>query len=181
MIYATASMVRRNPSRNNIGMLLAVVFYVMCYTEGSLVRANVIDFLPLGPYGVLGFILVMSMALNQQHSDERKAAALAIEEEHRRLETILKTANEGIYILDPDGLLVEANDAFHEEPRTGQVGDRPPACQCLESATRGARCSSASRASEMRAGSRSLRSPIAAAMAACSTLKSTPTSFISVG
>jgi hypothetical protein len=27
----------------------------------------------------------MSMALNQQHSDERKAAALAIEEEHRRL------------------------------------------------------------------------------------------------
>lgn len=112
MIYATASVVRRNPSRNNIGMLLAVVFYVMCYTEGSLVRANVIDFLPLGPYGVLGFILVMSMALNQQHSDERKAAALAIEEEHRRLETILKTANEGIYILDPDGLLVEANDAF---------------------------------------------------------------------
>ena len=35
-----------------------------------------------------------------------------IEQERLRLETILKTASDGIHILDSDGLLVEANDAF---------------------------------------------------------------------
>ncbi|HXP95151.1 MAG TPA: PAS domain S-box protein [Telmatospirillum sp.] len=36
----------------------------------------------------------------------------ATEREHLRLRTILKTASDGIHILDGNGLLVEANDAF---------------------------------------------------------------------
>jgi two-component system sensor histidine kinase/response regulator len=43
---------------------------------------------------------------------ERKLAEQAVERERDRLEAILKTASDGIHILDADGLLVDANDAF---------------------------------------------------------------------
>lgn len=43
---------------------------------------------------------------------ESKAAEQAMVRERTRLETILRTAGDGIHIVDGDGLLVEANDAF---------------------------------------------------------------------
>ena len=43
---------------------------------------------------------------------DRKAADLAMARERTRLETILRTASDGIHILDASGLLVDANDAF---------------------------------------------------------------------
>ena len=43
---------------------------------------------------------------------ERKAAVAAIERERRRLAAILQTASDGIHILEMDGLLVDASDAF---------------------------------------------------------------------
>ncbi len=55
---------------------------------------------------------MMSLVLNKEHNDERKNAEIAIAKEHKKLETILETANDGIYILDKDGVLVLANDAF---------------------------------------------------------------------
>ncbi len=42
----------------------------------------------------------------------QKAMALEIENERKRLATILKTASDGIHLLDRDGLLIDANDAF---------------------------------------------------------------------
>jgi diguanylate cyclase (GGDEF)-like protein/PAS domain S-box-containing protein len=42
----------------------------------------------------------------------RKEAELAMVRERTRLETILRTASDGIHILDADGLLIEANDSF---------------------------------------------------------------------
>jgi PAS domain S-box-containing protein len=42
----------------------------------------------------------------------RKRAEIIAERERIRLQTILKTASDGIHILDCDGVLVEANDAF---------------------------------------------------------------------
>jgi PAS domain S-box-containing protein len=43
---------------------------------------------------------------------DRRAAARALSRDRTRLETILRMASDGIYILDGNGLLVEANDAF---------------------------------------------------------------------
>jgi PAS domain S-box-containing protein len=43
---------------------------------------------------------------------KRKHAESVAERERVRLETILKTASDGVHILDSDGLLVEANHAF---------------------------------------------------------------------
>ncbi len=42
----------------------------------------------------------------------QKAAEARIENEHKRLATILKTASDGIHLLDHTGRLVDANDAF---------------------------------------------------------------------
>ncbi|MFA6311061.1 MAG: PAS domain S-box protein [Sterolibacterium sp.] len=43
---------------------------------------------------------------------ERKTAEAVIERERSRLDAILKTASDGIHILDTDGLLVDASDSF---------------------------------------------------------------------
>ena len=48
----------------------------------------------------------------QRDISERKAAEAAVESERRRLDAILTTASDGIHIIDTDGLLVDANDAF---------------------------------------------------------------------
>ena len=43
---------------------------------------------------------------------ERKRSAAIVERERMRLQTILKMASDGIHVMDGEGLLVEANDAF---------------------------------------------------------------------
>lgn len=112
LIYTLFLVIRNNPSRNNIAMLLATFFLVASYLEAILVRTGLINFLPLGTFGGLGLIIVMSIILNKEHADERNSAAIAIAKQHKKLETILKTANDGIYVLDKNGVLVQANDAF---------------------------------------------------------------------
>lgn len=112
MLYAMQSLVRRSPTRNNIGMMIALSLFAASYVEAILVRTGILNCLPLGLFGGLGLVIVMSMVLNQEHSEERKAAAQAIEREHTRLATILETASDGIYIIDRNGLLIDANDAF---------------------------------------------------------------------
>lgn len=49
---------------------------------------------------------------NVRDISERKLAEAKVERERNRLAAILKTASDGIHILNFDGLLVEANDAF---------------------------------------------------------------------
>lgn len=47
-----------------------------------------------------------------QREAELKVAIATTEQERRQLEITFKTANDGIYIIDENGLLVDANDAF---------------------------------------------------------------------
>lgn len=54
------------------------------------------------------------VARTLRHAIERKRMERAAERERIRLQTILRTASDGIHILDGDGVLVEANDAFLE-------------------------------------------------------------------
>lgn len=79
MIFALASLVRFNLTYSSVTMLIAACLFTISYVQGALVRLGMIDFLPMGPFGILGFILAMSIVLNQEYSDERKATALATE------------------------------------------------------------------------------------------------------
>ena len=112
LIYSLCRLVYRDPSQNNIAILLATIFLAATYVEAVLVRTGVINFLPLGTFGGLGLIIVMSMVLNKEHNDERNHATAAIARQRSKFENILKTANDGICVLNESGLLVLANDAF---------------------------------------------------------------------
>ena len=61
-------------------------------------------------------LLLMTWERDQQSLIERetelKAAVVETEQERRQLEVTFKTANDGIYIIDENGLLTDANDAF---------------------------------------------------------------------
>ena len=61
-------------------------------------------------------LLLMTWERDQQSLIERetelKAAVVETEQERRQLEVTFKTANDGIYIIDENGLLNDANDAF---------------------------------------------------------------------
>ena len=57
---------------------------------------------------------------------DRRTAELAMARERTRLETLLRTASDGIHMLDADGLLTEANDAFldmlgHDRTAVGRL------------------------------------------------------------
>jgi PAS domain-containing protein len=66
-------------------------------------------------------LLVISLFLMTWERDEHalrvsehelKSAVAMAEQQHRELEVTLRTANDGIYIIDEKGLLIDANDAF---------------------------------------------------------------------
>ncbi|PPC96067.1 sensor domain-containing diguanylate cyclase [Methylotenera mobilis] len=66
-------------------------------------------------------LLVISLFLMTWERDEHalrvsehelKSAVAMAEQQHRELEVTLRTANDGIYIIDENGLLIDANDAF---------------------------------------------------------------------
>ena len=59
----------------------------------------------------VGLVLLGMLVLHRKIS-ERERLERGSERERLRLQTILKTASDGIHVLDSDGVLIEANDAF---------------------------------------------------------------------
>ena len=60
---------------------------------------------------MLGIVVVGALLLHRRIA-ERERLDRSFEREHLRLKAILKTASDGIHILDSNGVLIEANDAF---------------------------------------------------------------------
>jgi diguanylate cyclase (GGDEF)-like protein/PAS domain S-box-containing protein len=58
--------------------------------------------------------VITNVLREAQEIKARREAVAQLERERLRLQTILKTASDGIHIVAGDGLLVEANDAFFE-------------------------------------------------------------------
>lgn len=84
-IYTLSALALKNPCRNNIAILLATVFLIVTYIEAVLVRTGVINFLPLGTFGGLGLIIVMSVVLNREHRDMREAINLQVAKEKKQV------------------------------------------------------------------------------------------------
>ncbi|MDR3482290.1 MAG: EAL domain-containing protein [Burkholderiaceae bacterium] len=89
---------------------LPVVVLTGTHDENELGRAAIQlgaqDFLAKAESG--GALIARTL----RHAIERKRMECAAERERTRLQTILMMASDGIHILDSDGVLVEANDAF---------------------------------------------------------------------
>ncbi|PPD30912.1 MAG: hypothetical protein CTY19_15165 [Methylomonas sp.] len=111
MFYAMLSFINRQPNRQNLSMLLALVFFVVATIEGVLARAQVIHFLPMGYFGVLGFIFVMSLILNKEYSDQRQAAEIALKDREAWFRNLFEFSSDPVGILK-DHRFIDCNQSM---------------------------------------------------------------------
>ena len=104
-IYALIDLYRRTGRRAAAWMLFATGLFFICGIEGILVRLSVIHFVALGSYGFLMMLAVMGMTLTREMQQQLRTS-----EENFR--SILRNASDGIHIIDRDGNVVEASNAF---------------------------------------------------------------------
>ena len=104
-IYALIDFYRRSGRRTVAWMLFATALFVICGIEGMLVRLSVIHFIALGPYGFLTMVAVMGATLTREMQQQLRTS-----EENFR--SILRNASDGIHIVDSDGNVIEASNAF---------------------------------------------------------------------
>ena len=104
-IYALSDYYRRSGRRTAAWMLFATVLFVLCGVEGILVRLSVIHFIALGPYGFLIMVTVMGATLSREMQQQLRTS-----EENFR--SILRNASDGVHIVDRDGHVIEASNAF---------------------------------------------------------------------
>jgi PAS domain S-box-containing protein len=111
MFYAMGCVLRQNPNQQNISMFLALFFFAATTIEGVLARAQVIQFLPMGYVGILGFVLVMSLILNKEYSDQRRTAEIAIQEREVWYRGLFEFSSDPVGILS-NGRFVDCNQAM---------------------------------------------------------------------
>lgn len=111
MVYALGCLIQNHRSKQNIRMLLALIFFAAATIEGVLARAQLIQFLPMGYFGVLGFILVMSLILNEEYSDQHKAAEIALKDREAWFRSLFEFSSDPVGILKA-GKFIDCNLAM---------------------------------------------------------------------
>jgi PAS domain S-box-containing protein len=101
--YALNALYRRGRKRAALFMMLAIALLLLVSVQGILVRAGVINFIPLGVYGFLAMILVMHMALNYE---ARQSAD--------QLKSILDHIPAVVYLKDTEGRYLMVNRQFED-------------------------------------------------------------------
>ena len=104
-IYALLDLYRRTRRRTAAWMLFATAIFMICGIEGILVRLSVVHFIELGPFGFLIMVTVMGATLSREMQQQLRTS-----EENFR--SILRNASDGIHIVDSDGNVIEASNAF---------------------------------------------------------------------
>lgn len=104
-LYALIDLYRRSGRNTAAWMLFATALFIICGIEGILVRLSVIHFIALGPYGFLIMVTVMGATLSREMQQQLRSS-----EENFR--SILRNASDGIHIVDGDGNVIEASNAF---------------------------------------------------------------------
>lgn len=104
--YALGALYRRGRKNTSLIMILAIALFMASAAEGILVRASVINFIPLGVFGYLAMIIVMSLVLSYE---ARQSGA--------RLQSVLDFIPAVVYLKDPAGRYLMINrhyeDQFH--------------------------------------------------------------------
>lgn len=97
---------RRDCKRTALIMLFAMVLVIVASVVGILTRASVVEFVPLGPFGFVAMIIVMSLVLNYE---ARQSSA--------QLQAILDNIPAVVSIKDTEGRYLMINrkyeDLFH--------------------------------------------------------------------
>ena len=96
---------RREKSGANMMLVLSAAVYFVTGIEGALVRAQVIDFVHLGPFGFFAMVIAMSLTLSF-----RSRHNLLVSE--RRFRALVEQSPFGIQVLAADGQTVQINPAW---------------------------------------------------------------------
>ena len=99
--------IRRQPERKGDTPVLAVTAFDDLSRRIELYMLGVSDYITK-PVVAEELLIRVNGMLTQHRLEE----AVARNRDHQRLETILRTATDGIHIVDAEGVLIEANDAF---------------------------------------------------------------------
>jgi diguanylate cyclase (GGDEF)-like protein len=107
LLYALVRHWRRQRQGTAFAMLLAATIWFGAVVEGILVRAGVIDFLHLGPFGFLIMVIVMSVACSRETRQR-------MEDSERRFRSLVEQSPFSIQVLAPDGSTRQVNPAWEE-------------------------------------------------------------------
>jgi diguanylate cyclase (GGDEF)-like protein/PAS domain S-box-containing protein len=105
--YALVLAYRHDRSRPMLAMLFAVVVYLLVAIEGILVRASIIHFVHLGPFGVLVMVIVMSAMLCKETEQRLRAS-------ERRFRSLVEQSPFSIQVLSPTGRTRQVNAAWEK-------------------------------------------------------------------
>jgi diguanylate cyclase (GGDEF)-like protein/PAS domain S-box-containing protein len=106
-LYALGSVYRRDRRRTDLWIMLAVVLLLISAIEGILVRLSVFDFIEFGPLGLLGLVVVMSVALTAETQQRLRNS-------ERRFRSLVEQAPFSIQVLSPDGYTRMVNSAWEK-------------------------------------------------------------------
>ena len=96
---------RQQRSGTSLMMLLSISIYFLFATDATLVRAQLVDFIHLGPYGILLMVVSMSLTL----SFRSRQILMASEQRFRAL---VEQSPFGIQVLSADGATLQVNPAW---------------------------------------------------------------------
>ena len=106
-LYALSRVYRRTRSRYALSMIVAVGFVAVCIVEGALVRLAVIDLVPIGAYGILGMVTVMTVALNLETQKRLRTSEI-------RFRSLVEQSPISIQLLSVEGRTLRVNAAWEK-------------------------------------------------------------------
>lgn len=104
-VYALSVRYYRDRMGTTLAMLLAMGILMATGIEGMLVRSSVINFIHLGPFGILAMVIAMSMALNQEMRHKLRAS-------ENRYRSLVEQSPFSIQVLSPDGRTLQVNRSW---------------------------------------------------------------------
>lgn len=104
-LYAFSVRYYRDRMGTTLAMLFAMGVLLVTGFEGMLVRLSVINFIHLGPFGVLAMIIAMSMALNQEMHNKLQTS-------ENRYRSLVEQSPFSIQVLSPEGRTLQVNRAW---------------------------------------------------------------------
>lgn len=103
----------------DLGLFLALIFFLATTILGILVRLSVLDWVLPGPLGFIGMVLIMSVALSMGTRHQLKTS-------EKRFRTLVEQSSFGIQVVSAKGELELSNPAWWS--MTGQAEDDCERC-----------------------------------------------------
>jgi signal transduction histidine kinase/PAS domain-containing protein len=106
-VYALVVRYYRDRMGTTLVMLIAMGIFVATGIEGMLVRMSIVEFIHLGPYGILAMVIAMSIALNQEMREKLRAS-------ENRYRSLVDQSPFSMQVLSSDGRTLQVNNAWEQ-------------------------------------------------------------------